>query len=185
MTDHRRDLEPVSVGITRRVKADQVEAFDGWLHEIRTTVAGFDGYAGMDVVQPVDPANLTYVIILRFDSYEQYRAWHESPERGRAVDRAAGFTVGRPVLEEAHGLEGWFTPSAAPASLQRPARYKMAVLTTVALYPLIVLVGALVAALTDVPAVLATLITVSVVAPLATYSAMPAITRVFRRWLYP
>jgi antibiotic biosynthesis monooxygenase (ABM) superfamily enzyme len=46
--------------------------------------------------------------------------------------------TGDPVVEEAHGLEGWFTPPAAQASVERPARYKMAILTIVGLYPLIV-----------------------------------------------
>ncbi len=65
------DPNPISIGITRRVKSDQVEAFEAWLGEIQTAAAGFDGYAGMDVVRPADADNPTYVIILRFDSYEQ------------------------------------------------------------------------------------------------------------------
>ena len=107
------DPDPISIGITRRVKSDQVEAFEAWLVEIQTAAAGFDGYAGMDIVRPVDAENPTYVTILRFDSYQQYSAWHESPERGEAVARSLAMTTGDPVVEEAHGLEAWFTPPAA------------------------------------------------------------------------
>jgi len=73
--------DPVSVAITRHVKPGQVEVFESWLNEIRAVAAGFDGYAGMDVVRPADADNPTYFIILRFDSTEHYGAWHESQER--------------------------------------------------------------------------------------------------------
>ena len=188
------DSERVSVGITRRVKPGRGDAFEAWLDEIRDLASGFTGYAGMDVVRPVDPANPTYVIILRFDRYEQYAAWHDSSERASAVERSLELTVGDPVLEVTHGLEGWFTPPAA--GLQRPARYKMTILTlppgprhpryTIGgRYPLIVVIGALVAALTGLPATLITLVTIIIVAAVATYWVMPWVTKLFRPWLFP
>ena len=179
------DPDPISIGITRHVKSDQIEAFEAWLNEIQTAAAGFDGYAGMDVVRPADADNPTYVIILRFDSYQHYTAWHQSPQRGKAVERSLAMTTGDPIVEEAHGLEGWFTPPTAQGSAQRPARYKMTILTIIGLYPLIVGVGALVAAATDLATAIATLITVVIVAALATYLVMPQITRSARHWLYP
>ncbi len=109
------DPDPISIGITRRVKSDQVEAFGAWLGEIQTAAVGFDGYAGMDVVRPADADNTTYVIILRFDSYQQYSAWHQSAERGETVERSPAMTTGDPSFEEAHGLEGRFTPPAPQA----------------------------------------------------------------------
>ena len=179
------DPDPISIGITRRVKSDQVEAFEAWLDEISAAAAGFGGSAGMNVVRPADADNPTYTIILRLDSHEEYSAWHESPERDEAVERSLAMTIGDPVVEEAHGLEGWFTPPVAPTSAQRPARNKMTILTIIGLYPLIVGVGALVGAATDLATPIATLITVVVVAALATYLVMPWITRSARHWLYP
>jgi len=177
--------DPVSVAITRHVKPGQVEVFESWLDEIRAVAAGFDGYAGMDVVRPADADNLTYFIILRFDSTEHYGAWHESQERAEMVEQSLAMTTGDPSFEEAHGLEGWFTPSAARVSVKRPARYKMAILTIVGLYPPIVVVGALVTATTGVSVALGTLITVTIVAVVATYWVMPWITRIARHWLFP
>ena len=179
------DPDPISIGITRHVTSDQMEAFEAWLEDIQTAAADFDGYAGMDVVRPADADNASYTMILRFDSYQQYSAWHESPARAAAVERSRSMTTGDPVVEEAHGVEGWFTPPAAPASVARPARYKMTILTIIGLYPLIVGVGVLVSASTDLATALSTLITVVVVATLATYLVMPRITRSARHWLYP
>lgn len=175
--------DPISTAITRHIKSDQVEAFEAWLGEMQTAAAGFDGYAGMDVVRPTDADKATYVIILRFDSHEQYTTWHESPERGEALERSLAMTTGDPSIEEAHGLEAWFTPPAAQA--RRAARYKTAILTIVGLYPLIVVVGPLVTAATGLPAALGTLVTVAIVATMATYWVMPLITRVARHWLFP
>ena len=179
------DSEPVSVAIRRRVKAGKIPAFEKWLDEITVAAAGFNGYASMDVVRPVDPANATYMIILRFDSYRNYTTWHQSPQRAELVERAGDLSVGEAILEEAHGLEGWFASAANGSVAPRPARYKMTILTIIGLYPLIVGIGAVVAATTDLAVALATLITVIVVAALATYLVMPWITRSARRWLYP
>lgn len=176
-------IDPISVGITRHVRSDQVDAFEAWLGEIQTAASGFDGYAGMDVIRPSDSDNPTYVMILRFDSYRQYSAWHESPARDEMVERSVAMTIGDPSFEEAHGLEAWFTPP--KPQVQRPARYKTAILTVVGLYPLIVLVGALVTTATGPPVLLGTLVTVIIVAAIATYWVMPWITRVARRWLFP
>ena len=179
------DSDPVSVAISRQVKPGQVEAFEAWLDEIKAAAAGFHGYAGMDVIRPADAGTPTYIIILRFASYELYSAWHDSPERAEAVERSLDMTTGAPVFEEAHGLEGWFTPPAAPTETARPPMYKMTVLTIVGLYPLIVVIGAIVTAATGLPMALGTLVTVAIVAVVATYWVMPGITRVFRRWLFP
>lgn len=177
--------DPVSVAITRQLKSGQVEAFEAWLDEIKAAAAGFHGYAGMDVIRPADAATPTYVIILRFASYELYSAWHESPERSELVNRSLAMTTGDPVFEESHGLEAWFTPATPAPAVARPARYKMTVLTIIGLYPLIVGVGLLVGAATDLGTAISTLLTVIVVAALATYLVMPWITRTARRWLYP
>ena len=176
--------DPVSVAITRRVKPGQVEAFEAWLDEIKAVAAGFDGYAGMDVVRPADADNPAYVIILRFGSYELYTAWHDSPQRAETVERSLNMTMGDPMFEEAHGLEGWFTPPAAPTETARPPKYKMTILTIVGLYPLIVVIGAIVAAVTELPVALGSLITVTIVAAVATYWVMPWITHVARHWLF-
>ncbi|MCH8338011.1 MAG: antibiotic biosynthesis monooxygenase [Chloroflexi bacterium] len=184
-TDGLNDPDPISVGITRRVKPDRVAEFEAWIDEIRGVVSGFEGYVGMDVVRPVDPSHPTYVIILRFDSFDRYSLWRASSERASIVEQSMELTEGEPVLEEAHGLEGWFTPPAVQPSPGRPARYKMAILTVVGLYPLILVIGRWVADTTQFPPALGTLVTVSIVATLATYWVMPWITRFFRRWLFP
>ena len=179
------ESDPVSVAITRQVKSGQVEAFEAWLDEIKAVAAGFHGYGGMDVIRPADVTTPTYVIILRFASYELYGAWHDSAERAEVVERSLDMTMGDPVFEEAHGLEGWFTPPAARAETAGPPKYKMSIVTIVGLYPLIVVIGALVTAATELPVALGTLVTVTIVAVVATYWVMPMVTRVFSHWLFP
>ena len=75
--------DPVSVAITRRVKPGQTEAFEAWLEEIRDLAARFDGCMGMDVIRPADASTTTYVVIVRFDSYDLYRTRPRSRSAAR------------------------------------------------------------------------------------------------------
>ena len=76
----------------------------------------------------------------------------------------------------------WFTP---PAGCPQPPRYKMVLVTLLAVYPLISLVQlALVPLLGGWPLALRTLATSALLVCLMTYAAMPLATRLFARWLY-
>ena len=86
------------------------------------------------------------------------------------------------------GLEYWFTTSdSVPTSY--PPRYKMAAVTILVIYPLVLAVPYLVSKLLDVLGVelgllLNVLVSVLLITILMTYWAMPMITRGFSSWLY-
>ena len=178
--------EPVTTIFTRIVKTDRIQDFEAWLRGINEVVRHFDGYLGMDVIRPGDHDHPEYVIILRFANYDDLKAWQKSRHRLEWVEKSNDMTIGDPYLQEAHGLESWFTlPGRHTAGLP-PAKYKLAVLTVVAIYPLILLVGTAVTLLPEeLPQLIATLITVIVVGTSMTYFVMPRITRLFRFWLFP
>ena len=162
--------DPVSVAITWYVKPGQVEEFEAWLDEIKAVAMGFDGYAGMETWygQPMLTTRpISSFSALTVTSITRPGANHR--KEPKPVDQSFAMTTGDPSFEEAHGLEGWFTLSAKAASVERPPRYKMAILTIVGLYPPIVVVGALVTATTGVSVALGTLIAVTIVAVVATY----------------
>jgi antibiotic biosynthesis monooxygenase (ABM) superfamily enzyme len=90
-----------------------------------------------------------------------------------------------PKVRVLTGLEAWFTlPSKEGAS--PPPRYKMAVITWLAVFPLATLVFlALQPLLGGAPAVLRTLVFTIVMVTTMTYVVMPRMTRLFSFWLYP
>jgi uncharacterized protein len=83
------------------------------------------------------------------------------------------------------GLETWFTLPSKPGQ-PSPPRYKMAVVTWLAVFPLITLIFALFGPLlSQLPTLLRTLILTMVMVTLMTYVIMPRLTRLFSFWLYP
>lgn len=83
------------------------------------------------------------------------------------------------------GLETWFTlPSKNGAS--PPPRYKMVVVTWIAVFPLATLIFMLLQPLLgNAPAVLRTLVFTVIMVSMMTYVVMPRMTRLFSFWLYP
>jgi antibiotic biosynthesis monooxygenase (ABM) superfamily enzyme len=70
--------------------------------------------------------------------------------------------------------------------MTRPPRYKMAVVTWIAIYPLItLLLWAFSPFIVGVPVPLVTLALSAALVTLQTYVVMPLMMRVFRRWLFP
>jgi hypothetical protein len=110
----------------------------------------------------------------------------ESPECNEWVQCSEDMTVGELHLQEAHRFAPWFTlPDRAtpPAS---PAKYKMALLTILVLYPSLLALSTLLQnLLRGWPRPLQMLLTVFLLVPAMTYYLMPWMTRLFRSWLYP
>ena len=90
---------------------------------------------------------------------------------------------GESTLEQQPGLEFWFTPPGSP-SLAQPRRWKMMVVTLLALYPTSLLIGVLVGpSLAHLPLALRAFLQALLVVPAMTYLIMPLATRAFRVWL--
>ncbi len=187
-----KSAEPVSVVFAREIKPDRIADFEQWIIDIGKEIRQFDGYRGKEVIRPGDHIHTEYVIIARFDTYDQLKAWLESPERKTWVERSREMTVGEVFVQEAHGLEPWFTLpehqewTAHSAAVRPPAKYKMAVLTAVCIYPLLLLVSTILGELlSGLPRFLIILATVLTLVTLMTYLVMPWVTGLFRFWLYP
>ncbi|MCE7733684.1 MAG: antibiotic biosynthesis monooxygenase [Candidatus Heimdallarchaeota archaeon] len=134
--------DPVTTIFRRFVKKDKVEAFEGWIKEMTTARSKFEGYIGMNIIRPSDHSRPEYVMILTFDSYENLRKWQESDDRINLVTKSIEFTEGESNIddiriEQQSGLEYWFDQP--KLVVNRPRRYNMAILTAMALYPLILL----------------------------------------------
>ncbi len=178
--------EPITVLLVRNVRPDRVDDFEEWVKGINRVVKKFDGYLGTDLIRPRDRSHPEYAIVLRFDGYEHLGAWMGSAERAEWVKRSEDMTIGEIQFQEAEGLAPWFTLPGQPAVLTAPPKYKMALLTILALYPsLLVLSTILSRFIHGWPRPLLMLLTVLMLVPIMTYYLMPGITRLFRHWLYP
>ena len=178
--------EPVTVVIVRDIKPSRIADFEQWVKDVNQVVRKFDGYLGMDVIRPGDHAHPEYVIVLRFEEYEHSRAWMSSSARAAWVKKSEEMTLGETYIEEAHGFEPWFTLPDHSTFSAPPAKYKMSLLTILAIYPPLMATSTILAVLfRGWPGYLLILISVILLVPAMTYFIMPWMTRLFRFWLYP
>lgn len=176
---------PVTVSVFRRVKPESVKTFEELLSGIINASMTFEGHLGTNVFRNSDPTNPEYTIVFKFDRKSNLRSWEESECRRKWLTRIESLTVGSPAFEVLTGLETWFT-IAPRKPIVPPPRYKMAILTWTAIFPLVNIINLLLKPiLNTLSPFLGTLIVTGILVPLMTYVVMPRITRLFAWWLYP
>lgn len=135
--------------------------------------------------RPTDTENLEYRVIFKFDRMSNLRRPEESEVRQQWLKRAEPLTLGLPDTQTLSGLETWFALPSQRAIVP-PSRYKMAIITWLAIYPLISIINILFAPiLNPLPLLLRTLLLTVVLVSLMTYVVMPQMTKLFTKWLYP
>jgi len=173
---------PVTVVIHHRVIRGKESAFEEWLRGIIQAAAGFDGYLGYNVVRPSDPKHPEYVVFFRFSSFALLEKWEVADIRHEWLAKLDAITIHPPTWERQTGLEVWFTPKPGQAT---PPRWKLAAVTLMTIYPLILLVHFLLGPLmADLNVFVRSLIGATLLVGTMTYLAMPLMTQLFARWLY-
>ena len=181
----RGEDPPVTAVASRRVKPGREREFEEWVSGMLAAANRFPGYLGSEVLRPSDPEDDEYRIISRFDHASNLHAWENSEERHHWLRQS------RPLLHEKEkvhvltGLETWFTLPSKPGE-PAPPRYKMAIVTWLAVFPVVAVIFSLFGQwLNLLPTLLRTLVFTVVMITLMTYVIMPRMTRLFSFWLYP
>ena len=174
----------VTTMIVRRVRPGKEQAYERWMGAISALAAKFEGYLGTTVLRPAEDRP-SYIVILNFTDTAKLEVWMSSTERRAWLKEAEGLTLDDGEIQTLTGLERWFTvPNRAWA--QPPPRYKMALLTALGLFPLLlVFQAAFGPLLVGLPHWGRLLFSVGLGVPLMTYAVMPGLTRLLFRWLYP
>jgi len=184
--DDKLKAEPVTAVILRSVKPGCMEEFEMWASGMTQVACNFQGFLGTHVIRPRDIFHPEYVIVVQFDNVNHLDTFMASKERAEYLKKSEKMTVGEMSIQEVHGFESFFSLPDHSKRSPAPARYKMAVLTILALYPLLLLISTLIASIFHgLPRSLLILFTLIVLVPIMTYFIMPWTTRLFRFWLYP
>jgi hypothetical protein len=175
--------EPVTVIVTRRIQVGREQEFETWLAGVIAQAARFPGHLGANVVRPIDKRQPEYTLIFRFDNLQNLQRWEDSDVRREWLARIEGLTIGEAGLQRVSGLEYWFTP---PPGASIPPRWKMALVTCLAIYPLVNLMRLALTPITGgLSPWLSTALTLPISISLMTWAIMPLMTRLFASWLYP
>jgi uncharacterized protein len=132
-TSSTEEDPPVTAVASRRVKSGREQEFEEWVSGILGAAAEFPGYLGSNVIRPRDDDD-EFQIVFKFDHASNLKRWEKSDERHARLRRV------QPLVHEENvrvltGLKTWFTLPSRPGE-PAPPRYKMAVVTWIAVFPL-------------------------------------------------
>jgi hypothetical protein len=189
--DKEAEEGPVTLVVTRRAKAGKTEEFERWLDDIIHEAMKFEGHLGVNIIRPPNMSSPEYVIILRFDSFENLAIWENSEIRKKWIERGKDVLEGKAKVEKQTGLEFWFTPgldnnlsAVLEGQQQQPPRYKMAIVVTGIIFILSsILIPQVEQATVGLPILLSTFVGVAIMVLLMTYVVMPSVTKLLRPWL--
>ncbi|MBW4472736.1 MAG: hypothetical protein KME45_20520 [Stenomitos rutilans HA7619-LM2] len=175
----------VTVVISRRVTPGCEVAFEAFLIGVTAACAQFPGCLGSSIFRPASVDDPEYRVIFKFDRLSNLRRWETSVERQQWFAQAETLTECPPTIQVLTGLETWFTLP-GKAAIVPPPRYKMALVTWLAVFPLITVISTVLQAqLSPLSIVIRVMIVAGIAVPTMTYFLMPQMTRLFAWWLYP
>ena len=176
--------DPVTAVFSRRVKPGREADFEDWAHGVIDAATRWPGHLGASVLH--EPGSPWYHLVYKFTDRDRFRAWVESEERDRWLGRVEHLTEGADrELQETTGLETWFDLPGPEATPRRPPpRWKMWLVSLVALYPLVVLFQWVLAPRVEGwPLAAKAAVFPLVLLTTMTYVVMPLVSRLLRRWL--
>lgn len=175
----------VTTMVTRRVRPGREASYEAWLREVSAVARTFPGHLGVVILGPHGAAPASYSAIFSFDTTDHLAAWMRSAERRDWLERARELTLDDGEVESLSGLEPWFVLPDRTVS-QAPPRWKMALLTAVGVFPLLLVLKVATAPVLagwPWPAALAVQLAIGI--PLMTWVVMPKLSRWLFTWLYP
>jgi uncharacterized protein len=176
---------PVTAVASRRVRPGREQEFEEWVSGILGAAAEFPGYLGSNVIRPSDSDDDEFQIVFKFDRASNLKLWEGSRERREWLRKSRDLILEKEDVRVLTGLETWFTLPSRPGE-PAPPRYKMAIVTWIAVFPLATAIFALTYPLLgELPTVIRTLVFTIIMVTLMTYVVMPRMTRLFSFWLYP
>ena len=189
-----RQSNPVTVIVKRIAKKDKIKEFEEWLSGISKEVSKQEGSMGIDIIRPTgdNKSKLEYVVIFRFNNYDNLAKWEKSPIRNEWLQKGRKLIEADPDVQKLTGLEFWFTPyfkdeSSPMIPLQPPPRYKMVIVTIPVISILLLTLVPQIHFFTEmlsIPFPIRLVIAITITVLLMTYVIMPLLTKLLKSWLF-
>lgn len=179
----------IHVAITRRVMAGREAEFEAQIGIFFTEAEQLNELSQAYLIRPIDSAkSREYGILRSFEDEESMESFYRSDLYQEWNEAVHPLVEGEPERRELHGLEAFFRTGGAAGP---PPRWKMFLLTWLAVTPTVYIFGTLVPIgnLTELlptlylPVVAQLLIGNLIVVASLTWVLMPLLTKVFRPWL--
>ena len=172
-----------TVVVSHFVKKGKEKAFEGALKQVIEKAKNYQGYEGIQTFQLRNKVENEYVLLVRFDTESNYQNWAASTTRKDWVQELKQYISKESEVKYQEGLEFWF--SLPQMSAEAPEKWKMAILTWMVVYPLVLSLSTIAGIyLGFVPLFLRMLLVSMSMVTLMTYLVMPKITRLFAFWIF-
>jgi antibiotic biosynthesis monooxygenase (ABM) superfamily enzyme len=171
---------PIHVAITRKVKPGCERAFEDSLREFFQDSLAREGVLGVHLISPPQGSNTReYGILRSFASENERDDFYRSEQYEKWQKHVALLTEGERTYRELHGLEAWFRTA------EPPARWKMAFLTWLGVWPTSWLIGTFLGpGLSNLPSLLSAAVIAAAIVVCLTWIVMPALVKLSQSWLH-
>lgn len=176
---------PVTVIVDRNVCPGNEAAFEALYDKIKEASGKFKGYITGHIMKPKQQGDNRYQVMFQFDNQDNLEKWISSNERKYWIDQIDPLLDKPTHLQVITGFETWF---ALPGqkTITPPKRHKMAVVTWLAITPLLILFNYFVGPfIKDLPLPIKVSVSTPGLVIIMTYLLMPMMTKLFKFWLYP
>lgn len=173
-----------TIAISHFVKQGREEAFEAALKRIVQQATTFEGYEGVQIIRHDENVESQYLLLVSFDQEANYKRWEASDVREAWSEELSEYVIKESQIRYQEGLEFWFSLKNNPP-VQPPVKWKMALLTWLVIYPLILILSTLAGSyLSLIPSFLRMLMVSMLLVTSMTYFLMPSITKIFAFWIF-
>lgn len=180
------EIPGASVVISHHIIDGKQLEYEEWLEEIGPLCRSYPGHIDWQIIRPIPNLTFNYTVIIRFDNIANLKNWMESDVRKKLIEKAQPMFAQDDRYVMRTGLEFLFQNG---PGRKAPRRWKQYLVTWSAIFPLSLLVPALLLPVIErlpVPQnkVANALIVSGCIVFLMVYFIMPQYTRRIQKWLY-
>ena len=176
----KHSSKEVTEVIYRDIAAGHEKEYDDWLERFMISERQIPGYLGTTIIVPGGNTSSVRYVINRFSNQASLDAWENSEAALSLIDEIEKYST----IQRVTGLETWFTISDLKAIVP-PPKWKMAIVSFIGAYCISSLASYVLRPFLGLQPLLFNLFITTILVIGLTYFAMPLLSRLLRRWLYP
>jgi antibiotic biosynthesis monooxygenase (ABM) superfamily enzyme len=180
--DGEQASKEVTAVVSRKIKHGYEKDYDEWLRRLLILGRKIPGFVGTTTIMHDGTDSAVRHIIYRFRDKTSLDAWENSEELRKLIEEVNNYST--PYLQKATGLETWFTLPDLKA-IVAPPKWKMTIVAFIGAYCISSLAQYILSFFLGQQPLLFNLFMNIILVIGLTYLAMPLLSRLLRRWLYP
>jgi uncharacterized protein len=169
--------------VARKIRRGCERDYEEWLAKVAASLPSVAGYDGMTCLSSTDAQGSVRTMLIRFKSSTDLSNWEQSDIRHSLAKEGNRFSSA--YYQTAAGLENFF---AVPALTTAPPRWKMCLLTIPIVYLLVnavlIVFSRLIPGMRTWSPEVRMVPVIPVMVVLLTYTALPAVSKIFAPWLF-